>query len=82
MPIPEISSFPPEPADPALRYARQTRNAVVTFATIAVTGVLGSIIIIGIVVAVSIAHQNAVLDGGSPSVSSTCASQGGWDPTC
>jgi hypothetical protein len=64
-----------------LRYLRQIRNAVTTLAVIAVLGVIGSIIAI-IVAIVAINHESSVLQGGSPNPSSTCLSQGGFDPSC
>lgn len=71
---------PDEP--PELRYLRETRDllrgirtATVTLAWIAVIGVLAGVITT-IVIAVSIAHENAQLNGGS-GTSSLCQSQGG-----
>jgi hypothetical protein len=64
-----------------LRYARQTRNAVVTLAVIAVLGIVGSLIA-GIVVAVSVVHLNNAVNNGGGSSSSNCMSQGGTDPSC
>ena len=66
------------PEDTALRYARQTRNAVVTLASIAMVTVILSLVL-GIVMAVGI-HKLST--GGVTSTSSSCASVGGTDLSC
>lgn len=66
----------------ALVYLRQARTAVVTMTVLAVVGVI-AILIIGIVVAVGISHENHLLNQQlSGATSSNCLSHGGPDPSC
>ena len=67
--------------DLALVYLRQARTAVVTMAVLAIVGVIASVVI-GIIVAVGISHENNVLSQLNGTSSSNCLSQGGTDPTC
>ena len=69
--------------DLGLVYLRQARTAVVTLAVIAVAGVIASLIL-GIVLAVSITHENNLLNQISKgsTTSSNCMSQGGTGPSC
>lgn len=75
----EFEAFTKE--DLGLLYLRQARTAVVTMAVLAVAGVIASVII-GIVVAVGISHENNVLNQMSGTSTSNCMSQGGTDPSC
>jgi hypothetical protein len=67
--------------DLALLYLRQARTAVVTMAVLAVAAVIASVII-GIVVAVGISHENKMLSQLNGTTSSNCLSKGGPDPSC
>jgi hypothetical protein len=69
--------------DEATRYARQTRNAVVTLAVLACIAAL--ITLIAAVVAVSAINQvsrNLHNGFGNISGNGNCLSQGGNNPTC
>lgn len=46
-------------------------------------GIFSVLAVIGLIVtAVQVAHRESIFSGGVPTVSASCASQGGWDPTC
>jgi hypothetical protein len=75
----EFEAFTQE--DLALLYLRQARTAVVTIAVLAAVGVI-TIIVIGIVVAVGISHENSVLSQVSGGSATNCLSQGGTNPNC
>lgn len=63
-------------------HARQTRNNT-TFIAVVVGLWAVAVLIIGIIGAVQLSHLNSAFqNGGSPTPSSTCQSQGGFDPTC
>ena len=78
-PVGEFEAYTKE--DLALLYLRQARTAVVTMAVLAVAAVVASVII-GIVVAVGISHENKMLSQLNGTTSSICLSQGGPDPSC
>jgi len=74
----ELEAFTQE--DLALLYLRQTRTAVVTMAVLAAAGVI-ALIVIGIVVAVGISHEDTVLKQVNGGSAAQCLSQGGT-PNC
>jgi hypothetical protein len=80
---PEAAAAPGSVTRPAAgetieqRYMRQTRNATVFIAWI-VGIIFAANLIIGIIVARAVMHANTT----APSPSSTCMSQGGFDPSC